>query len=495
MNDRHRQIIHLLGWLFFVLSILFCIPLVYGQFTDFSQGSLFAFGFPALISLFLSIPCIALKPSHSIQLTLSGGMILCALAWIFLSLLGGLPFLFGGGMNFTDAFFESVSGFTTAGMTTFSHLSSVPKPLLLWRGLSQWVGGLGILTFFLFVTFQNEGDIWQLFTAESHKMNTSRPVPNIYRTIQIFWIIYVLFSFLEFCILLALKMPFFDSVFHALTTVSTGGFSIHDANIGHYRLTGHPNAQAIEYTIIFFMTLGGMNFLIHYQWLTGQFKALFSDDETKFYFKIILFFTAIIAFSILLLPQAPHWEKIIRTSLFHVVSLATSTGFTTSNMTSAVFTPLSRQLFLILMVIGGCVGSTSGGAKMVRALLASRLYGRDLKQVYFPRGSITPVLLNHSPVDNDELFKISGLFFIWFTLIFVGAGITTLFSDLTAFEALSGMASAVGNMGPFYFEPQKVKGFSPVIKYTYIFGMIAGRLEMLPMFVLFQKRAWKALNR
>lgn len=496
MNNRLRQIIYLLGWLFLILAGLLLIPLMYSLLIDTSDTVTQAFINTALISLLVGVSCLGFRPPQSIQLRLSGGMILCAFAWIGISIVGGLPFLFGINASFVDSFFESVSGFTTTGITVFTGLDTMAKPILLWRGLIQWVGGLGILTFFLFVTFQNEGDIWQLFAAESHKISTSRPVPNVFRTIKIFWGVYALFSIIQFIMLISLGMPRFDAVIHSLTALSTGGFSNHDASIGYYAQQGYQHARLIEYTIILFMALGGMNFLMHYYWLTRQFSTVTSDEETQGFFKLIILFTLFIIISIYMAgTNLAAFESNLRGTLFQVVSLITSTGYGTVDIGSSYFPPLAKQLFIALMVIGGCVGSTAGGIKIVRTLIISKLYRREVKRIYFPRGAVVPVLLNGSPIENDEVLKIAGLLYIWIALIAVGSGITALFSDLGPFESISGMASAVGNMGPFYFSVGKMGSLSPIIKYTYIFGMLAGRLEMLPMFVIFQRNAWKSLKR
>lgn len=496
MNNRIRQITYLIGWLFLILSGLLLIPLMYGLVIGAEDGIIQSFIYTALISTSLGVLCLGARPKVSIPLKLSGGMILCAFAWIGISIVGGFPFFFGLNASFVDSFFESVSGFTTTGITVFTGLDQMSKPILLWRSLIQWVGGLGILTFFLFVTFQNEGDIWQLFAAESHKINTSRPVPNVFRTIKIFWAVYGLFCFLQFLILRLLGLSGFDAVIHSMTALSTGGFSNHDASVGYYMQAGFEHAALIEYTMILFMALGGMNFLMHYYWLTRQFKTVTSDEETKGYFKIILMFTGLILLSIYLAgTQSAHFETDFRGTLFQVVSLITSTGYGTVDIGSPYFPALAKQLFIALMVIGGCVGSTAGGIKIVRTLIISKLYKRELKRIYLPRRAIVPVLLNDSPIENNEILKIAGLLYVWILLIVVGSGITALFSDLDAFQSISGMASAVGNMGPFYFSVGKMGSLSPVIKYTYIFGMLAGRLEMLPMFVIFQRAAWKSLGR
>jgi len=291
-------------------------------------------------------------------------------------------------------------------------------------------------------------------------------------------------------------MPLFDAIIHSLTTLSTGGFSNHDASIGYYMANGHPNAISIEYVITFFMALGGMNFLMHYYWITRQFKTVLTDEETRGYFKIIILFSVLIVLSIYVAhTNMPSFEANLRGTLFQVVSLITSTGYGTIDIGSTYFPALAKQLFVILMIVGGCVGSTAGGIKVVRTLVIAKLYKREVKRIYFPRGAVVPVLLNGNTLENNEVLKIAGLLYIWVALILIGSGITALFSDLDAFASISGMASAVGNMGPFYFSVTKMGSLHPIIKYTYNFGMLAGRLEMLPMFIIFQRMAWRSLGR
>ncbi len=275
-----------------------------------------------------------------------------------------------------DSFFESVSGFTTTGITVFSGLNNMPHSILLWRSLIQWMGGLGILTFFLFVTFRSEGGVWHLFTAESHKINSSRPVPNIFKTVKILWLIYSVLTLLEVLILMALGLSFFDAINHSLTTLSTGGFSNYDQSVGYFNSHGYIYANAIEYTITFFMLLGGMNFLMHFHILKGQFKDVYADTETQRYIGIICITTLLIVVSIIIgsTEGFVSIETAFRKTLFQVVSVITTTGFGTEDIGSSFFTSLAKQLFLVLMFIGGCIGSTSGGIKVLRITVLNRLF-------------------------------------------------------------------------------------------------------------------------
>lgn len=392
-----------------------------------------------------------------------------------------------------DAFFESTSGFTTTGFTVIQNLSSLPHSILFWRSFIQWLAGLGILTFFLFITYRSESQLWQLFTAESHKIETTRPVPNIFRSIKILWSIYALFTLLEIILLIVVQVSFFDALIHSLTTLSTAGFSNYDASIAHFAKIGHPYYKVIEYIIIVFMLLGGINFLIHYKVLKGDIKAIFKNFELRYFWSIL-----IIVLSVILLGQYldqtlyfHNLESVFRKSLFTVVSILTTTGYEVEPLTSSFFPAVARQLFLFLMLIGGCVGSTSGGVKVIRFGILTKLFNREIKKLYLPQRAITIIKVDNKLIKQEEIHKISALFFVWLMLILFGGLVTSLFSNLDAIQSISGMFSAVSNIGPTYFDMKLIQTFSPIIKLTYIFGMIAGRLELLPLFVIFTRKAWK----
>jgi trk system potassium uptake protein TrkH len=197
----------------------------------------------------------------------TGSMLVCALGWLFVSAVGALPFVIAIRSNCLNAYFEAMSGFTTTGITVLSGLDEMPRSILFWRALTQWLGGIGILSFFL-LSISQAGGAHHIFGAESHKISSGRPAPGLFNTLRILWLIYVAFTLLAAVILALEKMPVFDAVCHALTTLSTGGFSPHDSSIAFYAATNHPNYRLIEYTLTFLMMLGGINFLVHYRVLT-----------------------------------------------------------------------------------------------------------------------------------------------------------------------------------------------------------------------------------
>ncbi len=493
MKIKIISILKLMSSLLLLLSLLLLVPLIFVFLYHEPLSIIKAFIYPSLLSLIIAIIIIITTRKYKAKLDLATSMILCAVAWIIISFIGGLPFTIGLNKGIVDSFFEAVSGFTTTGITVFQGLDLMPESIIFWRSFIQWLGGLGILTFFLFITFNVDGGIWQLFGAESHKINSSRPVPNIYRTITYFWVIYFIFTVVEMILLKFAGLNLYEAMIHSLTSLSTGGFSNHDASVGYYQQNGYLHYKAIEYIITFFMFLGGVNFLIHFKVLTGSPRFILEDEEFKAFIKYILLFTLIIMVGIFSMNN--EWfintEEIFRKTIFQIISLITTTGFGTEDIGSSFFPAIAKQVFIVLMIVGGCVGSTAGGIKVVRLEVVRKLFKRELKKIYMPEHAVIPVKISNSILPEDELLRIPALMFGWVYLIAIGAAITAFFSDLDAFQAFSGMASAVGNIGPFYFSVAKMASLSPIIKITYSIGMLAGRLELIPIFILFNRRAWK----
>ncbi len=491
--QRIKSIVQLTGSLLLIYAGLLCIPMVVAWIYHEPDTTYMSFVCAIGVSLVLGLLCKWITVHHTSRLDFLTSLIMCVISWVLLSLIGGIPFMIGLNKSFIDAFFESVSGFTTTGITVLEGLDGMSPAILFWRSFIQWLGGLGILTFFLFVTSNSEGELWKLFGAESHKIVASRPVPNIYRTIKYFWAIYAVYTFLEMTILWFLGLDLYDALVHSFTTLSTGGFSNHDASIGYYQMAGYANYIWIEYTVILFMFFGGVNFLIHYRTIREDRLAFFKDRESKSYLRTILSFAAITLFGIWMVRglELLHLEQVVRKILFQIVSIMTTTGYGTEYIGSAFFPVVTKQLFLILMVIGGCVGSTAGGIKVLRFVVLKNVLRRELDRLSLPGHAVVPVSVDKIPVKRDEILRITAIVVGWLMLIMIGSGITALFSDLGPFEAFSGMASAVGNIGPFYFDVAKMASLSWVIKLTYIIGMLAGRLELLPIFILVQRRIWR----
>lgn len=507
MRNRFRTIsgvLNILGSLLILLSIFLMCPIIVvfldGEISQ-NLWTLCAFIVPILLSLSLGIlfrNLFSRKNPTSVQ-----AMLICSLGWLGFSAIGALPFVVGIHASYLNGFFEAMSGFTTTGITMFTGLDQLPKSILFWRSLTQWIGGLGILTFFLAVTYKGEG-AHRLFGAESHKIGAERPVPSLINTLKILWGIYTLFTLVIIVSLLIAGMSFFDSICHSFTALSTGGFSPHDASIEHYRILSHHNFIWIEYILILGMLMGGTNFLIHYRVLRGNWKSLYDNTEMKYWWGFIITFVIVILIERIIKVESlvsislnnphllGHLEETFRTVLFQVTSIITTTGFSTRDIGSPFFGHVAKQLFLIMMVIGGCVGSTGGGLKVFRVTILVKLIRRELFRLRTPPKSISAIIIDHKAIDANEIYRVSGLFFTWIVLLIFGGCVTALLSHLNSYSAFSGMFSALGNIGPCYIPVKTMGQLHPIIKVVYIFGMLAGRLEILPVLLIFSRKAWQS---
>ncbi len=503
MRNRFRQvnsIFHNTGKILIYFSPVLLVPLLFLMIDEYSAIILKAFAYPAMVSLLIGGVMVKFFRPNPINLTSS--MLLCSITWMAISAIGAIPFMIGINASFIDGFFEAMSGFTTTGITVFDGLDTMPRAILFWRSMTQWLGGLGVLSLFLLILF-NSGGSHHIFGAESHKINSSRITPGLFNTVKSLWLVYGFLTVMAAVFYFLEGMTLFDAINHAMTSLSTGGFSPHDASIDWYRQTGEHNFRLIEYTVTFFMMLGGINFLVHYRILRGDIKAAWDTEEIRTWWRGILLFTLLImgnhfynrlgfdyfkeGNSVSILNK---FEEVFRYTIFQVISLFTTTGFGTKDIGSPFFPAMAKQLFLVMMVVGGCVGSTAGGIKFTRIVILKKLIKREIFKLRVSPKASSKVLIDGQEISDDEIFRAAGLFFFWIVLLLVGGAITAIFSELSGWQAFSGMFSALGNIGPCYISVQEMIEISPVVKITYIFGMLAGRLEILPVLLLFTKKAW-----
>jgi len=485
-----RPVCEYLGLLFWAAGLLMLVPLaVRALFAD--DGAdvpAYVYWIPAVVAIAAGA---ALKRNLKFPpLDNRRAMILCALGWIVVSAVGAVPFCLGIGMGVLDAYFETVSGFTTTGITMLRGLDEMPMSILFWRSFLQWLGGLGILTFFLAILYTG-GSAQRLFGAESHKVFARRPVPNLARSLRILWLIYIVFTVVIAIALLLEGLTAFDAVMHSMTTLSTGGYSPHDVSVGYYRQAGFACATLIEYTIIAGMLVGGINFFVHYRVLRGGIAALWDSLEIRLWWALLLVATGLVMLDRYCHGAAGGLHDTFRGSLFQVVSIATTTGFATEDIASGVFPAAAKQVFLVLMIVGGCVGSTSGGLKVLRIGVLMKMVSRQVRKLIYGPASIQPVVVDGERVETEELRRVAALLFMWVVLLIVGSLVTALLSSHGAMESASGMFSALGNIGPCYIATPEMAALHPVIKIVYILGMLAGRLEILPLLLLVSRRTWK----
>jgi trk system potassium uptake protein TrkH len=411
------------------------------------------------------------------------GMIIVSLGWAACALFGALPFALGGFDSFTDAFFESMSGFTTTGASILSDVEAQPKGFLLWRSLTHWLGGMGIIVLTVAILpFLGVGGM-QLYKAEVPGPVADKLQPRIKDTAMSLWKVYVLFTVAQVALLMLGDMDLFESVCHAFGTMATGGFSTRNTSIAAY------DSAYIDGVITFFMLLAGVNFALHFQLLRGRPLAMWRNPEFRFFGILFFVLTAVVALSVHE-SSYPSWTDALRFSSFQVASIISTTGYATADY--ELWMPLPQGVLLLCMFIGGCAGSTSGGIKCMRIMLLFKHAYRELFRLVHPR-AVLPIKFGPKLVKDEVLTSIWG-FFVLFMLLFVlsGLALTALGVDLvTAFTAV---AACIGNIGPGLGQVGPVDNYAgiPTLgKWVLSFCMLLGRLEIYTVLVLLVPEFWR----
>jgi len=412
------------------------------------------------------------------------GFALVALGWISATFFGALPYLFTGTFeSLADACFETASGFTTTGSTVLTDIQKNPYGILFWRNLTQWIGGMGIILLSLAVLpFLGVGGM-QLYKAEVPGPTADKLRPRISQTARILWEVYVLISAVQVLVLLLGGMNLFDALCHTFSTMATGGFSPKNESIEFYR------SPFIEYAITFFMFIAGANFSLHYLFLKGKYKALWEDDEFRFYGIIVLVATLLITFNLWgnLSGDIGH---LFRLALFQVVSIQTTTGFTTADFEKWPY--FSQYLLLFLMFIGGCAGSTGGAVKCVRILILLKQGIRELRHLVHPH-AVLPVKLGGKIIPQDTMNGIWGLFFFYMG-IFILASLTLSLMGSDILTSITAVATTLGNVGPGLGAVGPTENFAhfpAAVKWILTFCMLFGRLEIYTLLILLLPEFWK----
>jgi len=484
-----NTVLHYLGIVLVAFSILQAAPLVVSAiYRETARFPIRIYVIPALIAVAVGAAMLVLFRPR--RLTTASAMAVGAVGWFALSLVGAIPFWLALDVTFLDAFFEATSGFTTTGATLFEGLALLPKSLLLWRALTQWIGGLGIFTLFLFV-IRGSGLRHTLLGAEAHKAASERFSPGVFSSLRILWTIYIGLTAACAVALWAEGLGPFDAVTHAMTTLSTGGFSSYDESIGYFALHNYRFAIAIEYTILVFMLLGGTSFLIHWHLLRRRWRTVAHNSELRVWVSVLALATVAIVIVDWRSVSAVGLHAHVRSSLFSVVSIATTTGFTTSSFTSSAVSPLTRQVILLLMLFGGCIGSTSGGLKIARGMLLGKLLRRRMRVISRSPHEVIPLTLNRQPVQRPEMDRAVTIAVSWIGALAIVWLLGTALSSLNGWESLSAAMSSLSNIGPNYVEPSRFAALGAAAKVTYILAMVAGRLEIVPFLLIFTRRVWR----
>ena len=418
------------------------------------------------------------------QLTRRDGYVLVSLAWVAFSLFGMLPFYISGYIpNVTDAFFETMSGFTSTGATILNNIDSLPHGLLFWRSMTQWIGGLGIIMFTIAVLpiFGVSG--LQVFAAEASGPTHDKVHPRIGITAKWIWSIYAGITFMLVALLMLGGMGWFDSVCHAFSTTGTGGFSTKQASVAYY------NSPYIEYVISAFMFVSGINFTLLLFFVNRKFKKVFDNAELKWYFWSVVCFTGVIAV-VLYYTSSMGVEEAFRKSLFQVISLHTSTGFATDDY--MLWTPVLWGLLTIVMVIGACAGSTTGGLKCIRMVILSKVSRNEFKHILHPN-AVLPVRVNKQVISPSIVSTVLAFCFLYLIIIVVST-LLMMAMGIGFLESIGCVVSSIGNMGPGLGETGPAYSWSalPVAaKWLLAFLMLLGRLELFTVLLLFNPEFWK----
>ena len=461
------------------------------------DGVTFELTLSAFFVLFLGVFIMLLSRNHTKQIQKREGYIIVSFGWVLMSLSGMLPYLFTGVIpDISSAFFETMSGYTTTGSTILNDIESVPKGILFWRSTTHWIGGMGIIVLAIAILPLLGIGGMQLFAAEAPGPNSDKLHPRITDTAKRLWFIYVGYTLAETILLSVAGMSFFDAINHAMSTLSTGGFSTKNNSVAHWN-----NTPIIQYIITFFMLIAGTNFVLSYFAFTGKIRKIFRDQEFKFFMTFIGISTLIVALVLynnvdLTLSSFDHpqilgtLESSFRHAFFQVVAVITTTGFVTADFTAC--TPFLTIVFFGLMFMGGSAGSTSGGVKGVRHMLMIKSGFLEFKRALHPNAIIQP-RHNGSILKEEVVYNIYA-FFILYLLSFIFGALVFGALGLDFESAIGVAASSLGNVGP------ALGSYGPAFSYSELpefgkwwasFLMLLGRLELFTVLILFTPFFWK----
>jgi trk system potassium uptake protein TrkH len=437
------------------------------------------------------------KPTNT-NIQKKEGYLIVTMGWLTLSFTGMLPYLLSGAIpNISDAFFETISGYSTTGSSILTDIENMPKGILFWRSATHWIGGMGIIVLTIAILPLLGIGGMQLFMAEAPGPSADKLHPRITDTAKRLYLIYVILTLVEFLLLKLAGMNWFDALNHAMATMSTGGFSTKADSIAFYN-----NKPLIQYIIIFFMFIAGTNFVLTYFALKGKVQKVFQSEEFRYYLFGILGVSAIISLLILFF-QDPNLESVlahpkvlgetesaIRHALFMVTSIVTTTGFVSADFTMWNF--FATGIFFALFFTGGSAGSTSGGVKVVRHIIMLKNSFLEFKKALHPN-AIIPVRYDGKTVQQTIVFNILSFFIIYMLIFIVASVILTLFG-LDFLSALGASASSLGNIGPAIGSVSPADNFAHLsnsAKWFCSFLMLIGRLELFTVLILFTPFFWR----
>lgn len=464
----------------------------------YDDGVSFEIMLASILTMVMGVLLMLATKKHKKEVQRKEGYIIVTFGWVIMSFSGMLPYLFSGAIpDVTNAFFETVSGYTTTGSSVVDDIEALPEGILLWRSLTHWIGGMGIIVLAIAILPLLGIGGMQLFAAEAPGPSADKLHPRITDTAKRLWLIYVGYTAAETLLLSVAGMSFFDALNHALATLSTGGFSTKNSSLAFWN-----DNPAIQYIVIVFMFLAGSNFVLSYFAFKGKVQRVFQDEEFRYYAGFTALFAVIVAAVIYYQANVPvseyhpmvmgEGESAMRHALFQVIAVITTTGFVTADFTS--WTPFLTILFFGLFFLGGSAGSTAGGIKVMRHLLIIKNGILEFKRTLHPN-AIIPVRYNNKTVKEHIVYNVIGFFVLYMLLFIIGALVLGIMG-LDFESAVGGAASSLGNVGPALGSLNPVSNFNGLpnaAKWWCGFLMLAGRLELFTVLILLTPYFWKRI--
>ena len=474
--------LHVTGLILLCVGLCMFLPVACGWYYDDTSVA------PLFLSLCVTVLAgaflmFSFKRPKPLVINHREGMVIVSLGWAACAFFGALPFALGGFPSFTDAFFESVSGFTTTGASILTNIEALPKGLLFWRSLTHWLGGMGIIVLTIAILpFLGVGGM-QLYKAEVPGPVADKLQPRIKDTAMSLWKVYVLFTVIQVVLLMLGGMDLFESICHSFGTMATGGFSTRNTSIAAY------DSAYIDGVITFFMLVAGVNFALHFQLFRGRPLTVWRDPEFRFFVILVLVLTAVVTVSIQG-SSYPSWFDALRFGSFQVASILTTTGYATADY--ELWLPLSQGVLLLCMFIGGCAGSTAGGIKCMRVMLLFKHAYRELFRLVHPR-AVLPLKFGPKLVKEEVLTSIWG-FFVLFIVLFVLSALALTAMGVDVLTSFAAVVACIGNIGPGLGEVGPVDNYAAIPtlgKWVLSFCMLLGRLEIYTVLVLFVPEFWR----
>ncbi len=478
---NRRLVLRLLGAIMlieaFAMAPSLLIALCYGD------GDAAAIGKTILLLCGFGLPLWLFAKPDEKNLRAREGFVVVALSWLLLSGFGALPFVLSGVIpNYVDAFFEAVSGFTTTGATVISKFDGLPRGVMFWRSFTHWIGGMGVLVLTLALLPQMTGRTSHLVRAESPGPSLSKIVPKMGNTAKILYLIYGALTAIEFAVLIIAGLSPYDAAIHAMGTAGTGGFSNYGASVGAFQ------SVAVDVIITIFMVVFGMNFALFYRVLTGGWRDALKSEELHWYLGI--FAASVFGISVMLIPTYGGFFQALRYGSFQIATVMSTTGYATADFN--LWPQACKMLLLILMFVGSCAGSTAGGMKVVRAALLCKLGRREVRHTFQPR-KVQVVRFEGKGVEENMLTQVAVFFFVYVAVVLAGAFLISLEGRFDIETNLTAALTCVSNVGPGFGMVGPMENFAaygPFAKLVLSVLMLAGRLELFPILVLFHPSVW-----